>query len=130
MCERVTPYNPKERVVDSTGRKTPRGKAPEAVGELWDLRLYIAGQTQKSVAAFTNLKKICEEHLKGHYNIHVVDLMINPALAKVDQIIAIPTLIKKLPKPVARMMGDLSNRERVLLSLNLHQGPRENGTSV
>jgi circadian clock protein KaiB len=90
------------------------------------LRLYVAGQAPKSLAAFANLKKICEEYLKGHYNIHVVDLMGNPALAKADQIIAIPTLIKKLPKPVARMIGDLSNTERLLLSLNLHQSPREN----
>ena len=91
--------------------------------ETWNLRLYVAGQTPKSIAAFANLKKICEEHLKGKYNIEVIDLMENPKLAKGDQILAIPTLVRKLPEPIRKIIGDLSNTERVLVGLNLY--PRE-----
>ena len=87
--------------------------------EMWHLRLYTAGQTAKSLAAFTNLKQICEEHLKGKYTIEVVDLMENPKLAKGDQILAIPTLVRKLPPPIRKIIGDLSNTERVLVGLNL-----------
>jgi circadian clock protein KaiB len=88
-------------------------------GKLWELRLYVAGQTPKSLAAFANLKKICEEHLEGRYSVEVVDLLENPALAKGDQIIAIPTLVRKLPEPVRKIIGDLSNTERVLVGLDL-----------
>jgi circadian clock protein KaiB len=91
--------------------------------ETWNLRLYVAGQTPKSIAAFANLKKICEEHLKGQYTIEVVDLLENPKLAKGDQILAIPTLVRKLPEPIRKIIGDLSNTERVLVGLNLY--PRE-----
>lgn len=112
--------------MDSPGKKTPRRKKPEGAAELWDLQLYVAGQTPKSAVAFANLKKICEDHLKGCYTIQVVDLLVNPVLAKADQIVVTPTLIKKLPEPVTRMIGDLSNTERVLMSLNLHQSPPEN----
>jgi circadian clock protein KaiB len=91
--------------------------------ETWNLRLYVAGQTPKSIAAFANLKKICEEHLKGKYNIEVIDLLENPKLAKGDQILAIPTLVRKLPEPIRKIIGDLSNTERVLVGLNLY--PRE-----
>jgi circadian clock protein KaiB len=87
--------------------------------ENWLLRLYVAGQTPKSLAAFANLNKICEEHLKGKYQIEVVDLIKNPTLAKGDQILAIPTLIRKLPEPVRKIIGDLSNTERVLVGLNI-----------
>ena len=87
--------------------------------ETWNLRLYVAGQTPKSIAAFANLKKICEEHLKGKYNIEVIDLLENPKLAKGDQILAIPTLVRKLPEPIRKIIGDLSNTERVLVGLNL-----------
>ncbi len=97
---------------------TRKGKAAVS-GELWDLRLYVAGQTPKSVAAFGNLKKICEEHLKGQYTIEVVDLIENPKLAKGDQILAIPTLVRKLPPPIRKIIGDLSNTERVLVGLDL-----------
>lgn len=83
------------------------------------LRLYVAGQTQKSLTAFTNLKKICEEHLKGKYKIEVVDLAVNPELAQRDQIIALPTLVKQLPPPVKKIIGDLSNTEKVLIGLEL-----------
>src|SRR5574340_6049 len=87
--------------------------------KLWELRLYVAGQTPKSIAAFANLKKICEEHLKGQYTIEVIDLLENPKLAKGDQIVAIPTLVRKLPPPIRKIIGDLSNTERTLVGLNL-----------
>lgn len=85
----------------------------------WTLRLYVAGQTPKSLAAFANLKKICEEHLAGRYRIEVIDLLVNPTLARGDQILAIPTLVRKLPEPVRKIIGDLSNTERVLIGLDL-----------
>jgi circadian clock protein KaiB len=85
----------------------------------WELRLYTAGQTSKSLAAFANLKAICEEHVPGCYEIEVVDLLVNPQLAKGDQIIAIPTLVRKLPVPIRKIIGDLSNTERVLVGLDL-----------
>jgi circadian clock protein KaiB len=87
--------------------------------EVWNLRLYVAGQTPKSLAAFANLKKICEEKLAGKYSIEVIDLLENPQLAKGDQILAIPTLVRKLPVPVRKIIGDLSNTERVLVGLDL-----------
>ena len=90
--------------------------------ELWELRLYVAGQTPKSLAAFANLKKICEEHLAGKYTIEIIDLLTNPTLAKGDQILAIPTLVRKLPEPVRKIIGDLSNTERVLVGLDLRPG--------
>lgn len=93
----------------------------ENKNDVWELRLYVAGQTPKSVAAFANLKKICEEHLAGKYRIEVIDLIENPQLAKGDQILAIPTLVRKLPPPLKKIIGDLSNKERVLVGLNLRQ---------
>ena len=90
----------------------------------WDLRLYIAGRSPKCVAAFTNLQKLCEEHLEGPYRIEVVDLLENAQLAKGDQILAIPTLVRKLPEPIRKIIGDLSNTERVLVGLNLRSAPR------
>jgi circadian clock protein KaiB len=85
----------------------------------YNLRLYVAGQTPKSVAAVTNLKKLCEKHLAGRYTIEVIDLMKDPALAKRDQIVAIPTLIRHLPEPLKRIIGDLSNAEKVLVGLDI-----------
>jgi circadian clock protein KaiB len=85
----------------------------------WELRLYVAGQTPKSLAALANLKRICEEHLFGQYRIEVIDLMQNPQLAREDQILAIPTLVRKLPEPLRKIIGDLSNQERVLLGLDV-----------
>jgi circadian clock protein KaiB len=85
----------------------------------WELRLYVAGKTAKSVAAFENLKKLCEEHLAGKYNIEVVDLLVHPQLAKGDQILAIPTLVRKLPQPIRKVIGDLSNVDRTLVGLQL-----------
>ncbi len=87
--------------------------------EVWELRLYVAGHTPRSVAAFTNLKKICEEHLAGRYRIEVIDLMEHPQLAAGDQIVAIPTLVRKLPAPLRKIVGDLRNTERTLVGLNL-----------
>ena len=93
--------------------------------EFYILRLYVAGQTKKSLAAFANLKKICEEHLGGRYRIEVVDLLENPQLAKGDQILAVPTLVRKLPPPIKKIIGDLSNTERVLVGLDLLPGSYE-----
>jgi circadian clock protein KaiB len=87
--------------------------------EVIELRLYVAGQTPKSLAAITNLKRICAEHVDGKYRIEVIDLVVNPALAQSDQILAIPTLVRSLPTPIRKIIGDLSNTDRVLLSLNL-----------
>ena len=87
--------------------------------ETYILRLYVAGQTSKSLAAFANLKKICEEHLSGRYRIEIVDLLENPQLAKGDQILAVPTLVRRLPPPIKKIIGDLSNTERLLVGLDL-----------
>lgn len=87
--------------------------------ETFRLRLYVAGQTPKSVSAFANLKKICEEHLQGRYELEIIDLIENPGLARGDQILAVPTLVRRLPKPIKKIIGDLSNRERVLVGLDL-----------
>ena len=94
--------------------KKDRGKSKQ-----WELRLYVAGKTARSVAAFSNLKKICEEHLQGCYSIEVIDLIKNPRLAQGDQILAIPTLVRKLPEPIKKIIGDLSNTERVLVGLDI-----------
>jgi circadian clock protein KaiB len=93
-------------------------------GARWNLRLYVAGQTPRSLTAFKNLKEICEEYLKGQYHIEVIDLMENPTLARGDQILAIPTLVRKLPQPIRKIIGDLSNTERVLVGLDIQ--PRSN----
>lgn len=85
----------------------------------WELRLYVAGQSPKSVTAFTNLKKLCDAHLAGNYRIEVVDLLKNPQLSIDDQIVAIPTLVRKLPAPIRKIIGDLSNSERTLVGLQL-----------
>ncbi|HEY7215630.1 MAG TPA: circadian clock KaiB family protein [Thermoanaerobaculia bacterium] len=92
-------------------------------GELWDLRLYVAGHTPKSVAAIANLQRLCEEHLAGKYRVEVVDLVANPQLARADQILAIPTLVRRLPVPMRKIIGDLSNSERVLVGLDLRPRP-------
>lgn len=99
--------------------KPPAPAGPAATTETWELRLYVAGQTPRSVAAFTNLKKLCEEHLRGRYKIEVIDLLQQPQLAAGDQILAIPTLVRKLPEPLRRVIGDLRNTERTLVGLNL-----------
>jgi circadian clock protein KaiB len=96
-------------------------KRPTNDLSFWKLRLYVAGQTPKSVAAFGNLKRICEEHLSGRYRIEVIDLLQNPTLARGDQILALPTLVRQLPAPVKKIIGDFSNTERVLVGLDLRQ---------
>lgn len=98
----------------------PAGKPKE---EFWELRLYIAGQTPNSVAAIGNLKKICEERLKGRYRIKIIDLLEKPQLAKGDQIVAIPTLVRKLPAPIKKIVGNLSLAERALIGLDLQRVP-------
>lgn len=85
----------------------------------WNLRLYVAGQTPKSLTALANLKRICDEHMNGQYAIEIIDLMENPQLAQRDQIVAIPTLVRELPSPLKRIIGDLSNTERVLVGLDV-----------
>ena len=94
-----------------------RPKKPK--NDKWQLRLYIAGNTPKSIAALTNLKKYCEQHLSNRYEIEVIDLLVNPQLAAGDQILAIPTLVRKMPVPVRKIIGDLSNEEKVLVGLDL-----------
>jgi len=102
--------------------------------EVWEIFLYIAGETPRSVIAFQNLKDICNTHLAGRYTIEVIDLMKNPTLAEIDQIVAIPTLVRKLPKPVRKIIGDLSNTEKTLIGLqirpvrpkNVHQNAPRN----
>jgi circadian clock protein KaiB len=91
----------------------------DSTTDIWNLRLYVAGQTPKSITAFANLKEICEQHLAGKYHIDVIDLLKNPQLAKGDQIIAIPTLVRKLPEPLKKIIGDLANTERVLVGLDI-----------
>jgi circadian clock protein KaiB len=98
--------------------RTGRSPRPQ---KAYQLRLYVAGQTPKSLAAFANLKKICEEHLPGQYEIEVIDLLKKPQLASGDQILAIPTLVRKLPEPIKKIIGDLSNTERVLVGLDLRE---------
>lgn len=112
---------------------TSQKKAPRSLEEInrtstaddeekWDLRLYVAGQTPRSIAAFANLKRLCEEHLAGRYTIEVIDLMQHPQLAAGDQILAIPTLVRKLPQPIRKIVGDLRDTERALVGLQLRPG--------
>jgi circadian clock protein KaiB len=90
----------------------------------FDLKLYVAGQTPKSIRAFENLRRICEEHLAGRYTIEVIDLLENPQLGQGDQILALPTLVRRLPEPIKKIIGDLSNTDRVLVGLDLRERPR------
>ncbi|HUE83989.1 MAG TPA: circadian clock KaiB family protein [Pyrinomonadaceae bacterium] len=102
-------------------KKSKRAKPARngAAAETWQLRLYVAGQTPKSIRAFGNLKKLCEEHLADQYTIEIIDLLKNPRLARGDQIVAIPTLVRKLPEPMRKIIGDLSNTERGLVGLDI-----------
>jgi circadian clock protein KaiB len=103
-----------------TSQPKPNGQAAQmAEPKQWQLRLYVAGQTPKSLTAFANLKRLCEEHLAGEFEIEVIDLLENPRLAKDDQIVAIPTLVRKLPPPIRKIIGDLSDTERTLVGLQL-----------
>ena len=104
----------------TTKTAPPRAsRAADRARKLWRLRLYVAGRTPRSLTAFSNLKKICESHLKGRYRITVIDLLKHPQLAKGDQILAIPTVVRQLPKPVRTILGTLSDAERVLVGLDL-----------
>ena len=113
----ITKTKPRARLRNPAGK--PAGKAGGRKSKVWNLRLYVAGQSDKSIRAFANLKKLCEEHLKGRYQIEVIDLLENPQMARGDQIVAIPTLVRKLPQPVRKIIGDLSDTERVLVGLAL-----------
>ncbi len=107
----------------SGAREPEPPEPPPAGGEgFWELRLYVAGQTPRSVTALQNLKRLCESHLAGRYRIEIVDLLKNPQLARSDQILAIPTLVRKLPEPVRKIIGDLSQTERVLVGLQVCVG--------
>jgi circadian clock protein KaiB len=106
------------------GTKKNEGVAT-AKEEKWELRLYVAGQSPRSLEAFANLKRICEEHLKGKYTIEVIDLLENPQLAKGDQILAVPTLVRKLPEPIRKIIGSLSEEDRVLVGLNIRPRDKE-----
>ena len=99
--------------------RRPASGSPRRPAKLWQLRLYVMGPTAKSLTAFSNLKKVCETHLKGRYRITVIDLVEHPHLAKDDQILAIPTVVRKLPKPVRTLIGNLSDTDRVLVGLDL-----------
>src|SRR5437763_4501176 len=105
-------------MTNSTKPKPAAGAADGAT-DFWNLRLYVAGQSPKCVAAVRNLNKFCEEHLAGKYRIEVIDLLANPRLARDDQIVAIPTLVRKLPEPLRKLVGDLSNQERMLVGLDI-----------
>lgn len=109
----------------SAAKHAKNGSAKSEDHETWDLRLYTAGQTPKSLAAIRNLKRICEQHLPGRYHIEVIDLMANPRLAKDDQIVAIPTLVRKLPDPLRKIVGDLSDEARTLVGLQLRRHHEE-----
>jgi circadian clock protein KaiB len=102
-----------------TGTKAPKKSKSVSTEMPFQLRLYVAGQTAKSLTAFGNLKRICAEHLEGQCSIEVIDLLVNPQLAQGDQILAIPTLVRKLPEPIKKIIGDLSNTERVLVGLDI-----------
>src|SRR3954469_12005467 len=103
---------------DGTAKAQAKTKIPKK-DTAYDLRLYVAGQTPRSLHAFANLKRICEEYLAGRYKIQIIDLLENPQLAKGDQILAIPTLVRNIPKPARKIIGDLSNTDRVLVGLDI-----------
>lgn len=109
------------KVTNNTKRVRPRAASRRATGKEYLLRLYVAGQTPRSVMAFNNLKTICDEHLAGRYEIEVVDLLVDPTLARGDQILALPTLIRRLPPPVKKIIGDLTSADHVLVGLDLRQ---------
>jgi circadian clock protein KaiB len=103
----------------SQGRARAAAREGKRGAAEWQLRLYVAGQTAKSIAALDNLRRVCETHLAGRYSIEVVDLLVNPRLAAGDQILAVPTLVRKFPEPIRKIIGDLSNEDRVLVGLDV-----------
>lgn len=104
---------------DRTSRKESPDEQPGEPSDLWEFKLYVAGHTPRSVTAIANLKALCEEHMPGRYKIDIIDLIERPELARTDQVVAIPTLVRKLPGPIRRIIGDLSNTERVLVGLQV-----------
>ena len=129
QSKKIKASNPTQK----SNRRTKSGSSSGSEQETWILKLYVAGQTPKSLAALANLKKICEEHLKDQYKIEIVDLLENPKLAKGDQIIAVPTLVRQLPPPVKKIIGDLADKERVLIGLDVRsasKGTRKNGVPL
>ena len=111
-----------ELFMKKTKRQNIQGRRTRSQRKTWNLRLYIAGDTSRSIAALTNLQRICDEHLAGQYHVEVVDLLKSPQLAAGDQIIAVPTLVRRLPAPLKKIIGDLSNSEQVLVGLDLRPG--------
>lgn len=110
-----------KKTKSSPASAAPRNGSSEKPKETWELKLYVAGQTPKSLTAFSNLKRFCEENLNGNYHIEVVDLAKNPHLAKLDQIVAIPTLVRKLPAPMKKIIGDLSDKQKVILGFDINK---------
>ena len=109
--------------MNKTEKPATRNNHAGTSGEAeWELRLYVAGQTARSIAALNNLRQLCETHLKGRYRIEVIDLLVNPQLSREDEIVAVPTLVRKLPEPIRKIIGDLSSSERVLVGLQLRPG--------
>lgn len=121
----VLPKKASEKTVAALAEVEGEGTSED----VWTLRLYIAGDSPKSRAALANLQRLCDSHLKGKYKIEVIDLKTRPELAKADQILALPTLIRKIPEPMKRLIGDLSNAERALVALDLEADPRGKGTN-
>jgi circadian clock protein KaiB len=111
--------------VNESPGKDLAAMAAGSTGNKYLLRLYVAGQTPKSLAALSNLKRVCEEHLAGNYEIELIDLLKNPQLAAGDQILAVPTLVRRLPEPLKRIIGDLSNSDRVLVGLDIKGSPHD-----
>jgi circadian clock protein KaiB len=119
QAEAPAPEKKKAGPKPKAAKPRPKKNSEAEAAPVFDLRLYVAGQTPKSLAAIANLKKICEEHLAGQYRIEVIDLLQNPQLAQGDQILAIPTLVRKLPEPIKKIIGDMSSTERVLVGLDV-----------
>ena len=115
----ITKTKPRARLRNPAGKLAGQPRVRKT--KVWNLRLYVAGQSDKSIRAFANLKVLCEQHLKGRYQIDVIDLLEHPDMARGDQIVALPTLVVKLPQPVRQIIGDLSNTDRVLVGLALQQ---------
>jgi circadian clock protein KaiB len=112
---------PVKRAATKTSKKAGAPNGKKIAQPRWDLRLYVAGQTPRSLQALSNLKRICEDHLEGNYRVEIIDLLKKPQLAAGDQILAIPTLVRTIPKPARKIIGDLSNTERVLVGLDVRQ---------
>ena len=108
-----------DRAVDGLGGRASDAPGERSAGDRWDLRLYVAGQTDKSIRAINNLTRICQEHLEGRYSIEVIDLVKSPGLAADDHILALPTLVRRLPEPIRKIIGDLSNEQRVIIGLDV-----------